>query len=146
MRSMRRAPGRGRVPKALEWSLAASVLIVAGLAWAGETIGPLADRQIVSRQRPRPPQTPGRRLWFSRRECVAAIRKRQVIRVEIPSPEGVITADAAGGPGWPRSRGSACSVIVKETRMRKLAVVIVLIGLASRFTRRNEGVAPGSLE
>ena len=77
---------RRRVRKTLEWSLAASVLIVAGLAvgWKNPVPAPARapDAQFVV--------VPGA-------EALPRFESGRVIRVQIPSPDGVITADVLVG-------------------------------------------------
>ena len=77
-----------RLRRALEWSLAASVLIVAGLAvgWKNDVPAPAlpapAGAQFVI--------LPGA-------NALPRFESGQVIRVEIPSADGVITADVLVG-------------------------------------------------
>jgi anti-sigma factor RsiW len=77
-----------RLHPALEWSLAASVLIVAGLAvgWKNDVPAPTlpapAGAQFVI--------LPGA-------NALPRFESGQVIRVDLPSPEGVITADVLVG-------------------------------------------------
>jgi anti-sigma factor RsiW len=87
-----------RLHKAFEWSLAASVLIVAGLAvgWKNErpvvgspdriaaTPAPAADAHTAF-------------VVLPGASALPRFESGQVIRVEIPSPEGVITADVLVG-------------------------------------------------
>jgi hypothetical protein len=78
-------------------SLAASALIVAGLSVGWKTIGPVPPSEDIAAT-PAPPMNadeafvvlPGAR-------ALPRFERGRVIRVEIPSPDGVITADVLVG-------------------------------------------------
>jgi anti-sigma factor RsiW len=77
-----------RVDKTLEWSLAASVLIVAGLAvgWKNDVPAPAV------------PAAPAAQfVILPGANALPRFESGQVIRVEIPSADGVITADVLVG-------------------------------------------------
>lgn len=90
---------RHRVKVAVEWSLAASVLIVAGLAAGWRNGAPLPPRASQSAATPVPPTnaTAGDFVVLPGVEALPQFEHGQVIQVDIPSAGGVVRAEVLIG-------------------------------------------------
>jgi anti-sigma factor RsiW len=91
-------PARSRVKVALEWSLAASVLIVAGLAagWRSEMPATGVHERVAATPAP-PTDAENVFVVLPGASALPRFESGQVIRVELPSADGAIQADVLIG-------------------------------------------------
>jgi anti-sigma factor RsiW len=91
-------PRARRVKVALEWSLAASVLIVAGLAvgWRSEMPATGSRERIAAAPAP-PANAESAFVVLPGAQALPRLESGQVIRMELPSADGAIQADVLFG-------------------------------------------------